>query len=159
MHLNSFRGVEAVNWFLRVFKDLETRQDAVAIGNQLMDRAMFTHVNSRHQFRDGHYIYQIAEAYRTSAYPTTTGFFGRPLGRSVPSTPAAEAKRSPSAPVSHAELKPSAKSAQTQSASPADVKNKTVNLSAKLRYNVDSGRKSNQAELVNLHYGWFWTFI
>ncbi|KAK3675205.1 vacuolar membrane-associated protein iml1, partial [Vermiconidia calcicola] len=90
LHLKCFRGDEMTNWLLRAFKDLETRQDAVAVGNQMMEREIFSHVRGKHEFRDGNYFYQIKSEYRTTAYPDTAGFFARGIGRSVPSTPMSE---------------------------------------------------------------------
>ncbi|KAF2859283.1 hypothetical protein K470DRAFT_219428 [Piedraia hortae CBS 480.64] len=65
LHLKCFRGDEMVNWLLRVFKDVASRDDAVEIGNELMKRGIFSHVRRKHDFRDGNYFYQIASAHRT----------------------------------------------------------------------------------------------
>lgn len=154
-HRKAFRGDEMINWLLRVFKDLHTRQDAVALGNQLIGHRIFTHVNRNHEFRDGHYLYQIGSAHRTTDYPDSGGFFSKPLGRSVPSTPSAEQKTSPSAPLTHTESD-SSEQIRTPVIVPTDQKKrKEVLLSQKLQYNVDSGGKSSQLEIVNLHYGQF----
>lgn len=142
------------NWLLRVFKDLQTREDAVALGNQLMDREIFTHVRGKHEFRDGNYFYQIRAAHRTTDYPDTAGFFSKPLGRSVPSTPIADQKQSPSGPSLQADSNSCVKDTRTPTLAPTDRKRKKeVLLSQKLQYNVDPGGKSSQLEIINLHYG------
>lgn len=142
------------NWLLRVFKDLQTREDAVFLGNQLMDRDIFTHVRGKHEFRDGNYFYQIKAAHRTTDYPDTGGFFGRPVGRSVPSTPMADLRQSPAARPTHIDADSPGKSTPTPVLAPVGSKEKKdVVLSQKLQYNVDTGRKSNQLEIVNVHYG------
>ena len=153
LHLKCFRGDEMTNWLLRVFKDLQTREDAVALGNQLMDREIFTHVRGKHEFRDGNYFYQIKAAHRTTDYPDTTGFFSKPLGRSVPSTPIAEHRQSPSGPSLQAESDASEREMRTPTLGPTDKrKKKEVFLSQKLQYNIDPGKRSSQLEIVNLHY-------
>lgn len=142
-----------INWLLRVFKDLHTRDDAVALGNQLLGHKIFTHVNRYHEFRDGHFLYQISSAHRTTDYPDSGGFFSKPLGRSVPSTPLGEQKQSPAVPTLHAEPD-SSENVRTPVLGATDQKKKKeVLLSQKLQYNVDSGAKSSQLEIVNLHYG------
>lgn len=152
LHLKCFRGDEMVNWLLRVFKDLHTREDAVALGNQLMHRDIFTHVRGKHEFRDGNYFYQIKGAHRTSDYPDTAGFF-RGIGRSVPSTPISEMKSPSVRPAAHDESDSSSKGTSTPMTAPVDSKQKKeVMLSQMLQYNVDSTKKSSQLELVNLHY-------
>lgn len=154
MHLKCFRGDEMVNWLLRVFKDLETRDDAVALGNQLMGHDIFSHVRGSHEFRDGNYFYQIRAAHRTTDYPDTAGFFGRPVGRSVPSTPAGDPRMSPAPRPVQPDTDLSRKVTPTPTLGPVDSREKrVVMLSQKLQYNVDSGRKSSQLEIVNVHYG------
>lgn len=59
-HKNSFLGSEMVNWLIRNFGDIDTREDAVEYGQILMDRGMFVHVLNKHGFLDGHYFYQIS---------------------------------------------------------------------------------------------------
>ena len=151
LHLKCFRGDEMTNWLLRVFKDLKTRDDAVALGNQLMNRQVFTHVRGKHVFRDGNYFYQIKSGYRTVEHPDTTGLFSKSM-RSVPPTPMFE-QRSPG-------LRPAQNSTNfSEISAPADSTDSTerkekkeILLTQKLQYNVDPHKKSDQTELVNLHY-------
>lgn len=149
LHLKCFRGDEMTNWLLGVFKDLHTREDAIELGNQLMERGIFTHVRHKHAFRDGHYFYQIASGHRTTEYPDTAGFFTKSLGRSVPPTPITENKMSPlSRPVptdSESSGRP------TPSVLPQDKKQ--IALSQVLTYNIDPSNKSGHPEVVSLHYG------
>lgn len=154
MHPKCFRGDELTNWLLRVFKDVQTREDAVSLGNQLMDRDIFTHVRGKHEFRDGNYFYQIRAAYRTTAYPDTAGIFSKTLGWPSPTTPSAEQKYSPLSPLVQSESGESSnKERTTPMLAPVDGKKRELLLSQKLQYNVDSARKSSQLEIVNLHYG------
>ena len=152
-HLRCFRGDELCNWLLRVFKDLETREDAVALGNQLMDRDIFTHVHGKHEFRDGHYLYQIRAAHRTTDYPDTAGLFAKGIGRSMPSTPMTEMRQSPSIRAAYADSDSSSKGTPTPTTAPVDRnQKKDIMLTQKLLYNVDPSNKSSQLEVVTLHY-------
>lgn len=154
LHLKCFRGDQMVNWLLSIFKDIDTREDAVALGNQLMNLEIFTHVRGKHEFRDGNFFYQIKAAHRTTDYPDTAGFFSKPLGRSVPSTPVVENRQSPSGAVMQSARESVEDDARTPTLAPADkTKRKEILLSQKLPYNVDLGKRSGQAEVINLHYG------
>ena len=153
LHLKCFRGDEMTNWLVGVFKDLETREEAVALGNELMNKDIFTHVRGKHEFRDGNYFYQIRSAHRTVDYPDTAGLFTKGIGRSVPSTPIADFKHSPIARPAPSDLDLSSKDALTPQLAPIDSGRKEVLLSQVLQYNVDPTKKSSQLEVVNLHYG------
>ncbi|KAK5165045.1 vacuolar membrane-associated protein iml1 [Saxophila tyrrhenica] len=150
-HLRCFRGDEMTNWLLHVFRDLQTREDAVALGNQLMHKDLFTHVRGKHEFRDGNYFYQILSAYRTSVYPDTAGFFAKGMGRSMPSTPITEMRQSPSMRAMQSDSDSSGKG--SPALAKVDSREKeAILLSQSLLYNVDPAKKSSQPELVTLHY-------
>lgn len=142
------------NWLLRVFKDLHTRDDAIALGNQLMSREIFTHVRGTHDFRDGNYFYQIKAAHRTTEYPDTTSFFSKPLGWPSPTTPMAEHKHYPLGAAAHSGSEAVANDVRTPTLGPTDRKRRReVVLSQKMQYNADPGKRSSKLEIVNLHYG------
>jgi hypothetical protein len=69
-----FIGFEAVDWMLRTFSDIESREDAVAFGNALLQTGIFVHVSRRHGFMDGHYFYQL----RPNLYAKQEDFEDRP---------------------------------------------------------------------------------
>ncbi|TKA77423.1 hypothetical protein B0A55_04817 [Friedmanniomyces simplex] len=148
LHFKCFRGDEMVNWLLRVFRDLQTREDALAIGKDLMDRGVFSHVRAKHEFRDGNYFYQIASIHRTTGYPDNASMFGRGSLRSVPSTPIAETRSSPF-------MRPlredgASSGRPTPTMAPSDKKQ--LLLSEQMLYNVDPAKKSDQLEIISLHY-------
>ncbi|SCU91663.1 LAME_0E13366g1_1 [Lachancea meyersii CBS 8951] len=62
-HNNCFLGLELVNWLIENFLDIDTRDDAVSYGQDLMNQGLFVHVENRHGFLDGHYFYQISSKY------------------------------------------------------------------------------------------------
>lgn len=147
-HVKCFRGDEMTTWLLGVFKDLDLRDDAVAVGNELLNRGVFTHVRQKHKFRDGHYFYQIASAYRTTTYPDTTSLFSKAPWRSIPLTPLSEDIRSPmSRPISG---ESTTSSLSTPILGPVD--RKQLLLSQILKYDVDPGKKSDHLQIIDLHY-------
>lgn len=56
---NVFLGNEFAEWLIREFADIDTREEAVDFGNQLMEKGLFEHSLKRHKFFDGHYFYQL----------------------------------------------------------------------------------------------------
>ncbi|KAK8869089.1 vacuolar membrane-associated protein iml-1 [Apiospora arundinis] len=109
LHYNCFIGSDMTTWLLDNFEDLESRDEAVELGNSLMvydderpkdggsrdprkerGRGIFVHVERRHPFRDGQYFYQIAAEL---AKPHPAGWLNirkKDQYQSVPSTPLAE---------------------------------------------------------------------
>ena len=148
MHFKCFRGDEMVNWLLRVFKNLDTREDALTLGNQLMDRDVFTHVRGKHEFRDGNYFYQITSSFRTTHYPDNASMFNKAALKSVPSTPIMASKRSPM--IRTSVDSDSSNKSSTPSSDATD--RKQLHLSQMMQCNVDPGKKSEQLEVVDLHY-------
>ncbi|KAH3680345.1 hypothetical protein WICMUC_000412 [Wickerhamomyces mucosus] len=59
VHRNCFRGLELVSWLIENFSDIDTREEGIAFGNQLMDNGLFEHVENRHKLLDGHYFYRM----------------------------------------------------------------------------------------------------
>jgi hypothetical protein len=146
-HVKCFRGDEMTTWLLGVFKNLKDREEAVAVGNELMKREIFAHVRQKHEFRDGHYFYQITSAHRTTDYPDTRSVFMKAF-RSIPSTPGLDSITSPFArPVS---VEPAASAKTTPQIAAGDRKD--LLLSQVLQYNVDPNHKSEHAQIVDLHY-------
>lgn len=159
-HFKCFRGDEMTTWLLGVFKDLELREDAVALGNELMNRGIFNHVRQKHKFRDGHYFYQISGAHRTTEYPDTQSVFSKVSWRSAPQTSMSDSISSPqSRPVSgissmsviSGEYAGSTSSRGTPVSGPVDPKE--ILLSQVMQYNVDPQKKSDHLQVIDLHYG------
>jgi hypothetical protein len=151
LHYKCFRGDEMTNWLLGVFKNITTREEAVEMGNELMNRGIFTHVRHKHEFRDGNYFYQIAGMHRTMEYPDNASFFMKSLGRSVPATPMFESRGSP---LSRPTLLDSDSSSRgTPMLLPTEKKQ--IALSQMLQYNVDPTYKSIRPEIINLHFGMY----
>ncbi|KAI0478616.1 hypothetical protein GGR56DRAFT_689536 [Xylariaceae sp. FL0804] len=181
LHYHCFIGSDMTTWLLDNFDGLDSREEAVELGNSLMvyeddklkdkdalkdsksrDRGIFVHVEKRHNFRDGQYFYQIAPEFAKLHPP---GWFNRKKpDASVPSTPMSESivKGSPRPghfnmprPTStHEDNSPiSGSTTPTVAASiTATGKRPQVMLSKMMKYDVDPRRKSYRPERINLHY-------
>ena len=154
LHYNCFIGEELTTWLKSNFRDIDTRDEAVELGKDLMRSGMFKHVEGRHDFRDGNYFYQIADEYRAPR-PEPRGWFGRSKA-SVPSTPVSE--NLPKDPPLTSRSRASSGSAGTSTeasepTTPTGKKQKLgVALSKSLLYDVDHRKRSYRSELINLHY-------
>lgn len=155
LHYNCFIGFELTTWILQYFRDVETREEAVEIGNDLMSRGLFQHVEQRHNFRDGNFFYQIASEYRAPRPESSRNWFGsRKADKSIPSTPMSESANedSPKLPRSRASST-GEDHCDAEMSTPTDSKHRLgVTLSKSLLYDVDHRRRSHRPEVVNLHY-------
>ncbi|USP75932.1 hypothetical protein yc1106_03206 [Curvularia clavata] len=163
LHYNCFLGFDLTNWLLSNFKDIETRDEAVDFGNELMNKGLIQHVQRRHPFRDGNFFFQIAAEYRAPRAESRTGWFGmRKAERSVPSTPLAEAPRTSPLISKNTKSRPSTgDSSSTNSGSlkegektptRAEPPKRKVVLSRVMRYDVDPRKRSYRPEIISLHY-------
>lgn len=155
LHYNCFIGFELTSWILQNFRDIETREEAVDLGNELMKRKLFQHVEQRHNFRDGNFFYQIASEYRASRPEPNRNWFGnRKVDKSVPSTPLSDGKTesSPKLPRSRAGSI-SENQDDSEPSTPTGGKQRLrVALSKSLLYDVDRRKRSQKPEVVHLHY-------
>ncbi|RAQ99927.1 intracellular signal transduction [Stemphylium lycopersici] len=163
LHYNCFLGFDLTNWLLTNFKDIETRDEAVDFGNELMSKGLFQHVQRRHQFRDGNFFFQIAAEYRAPRSESRTGWFGmRKTDKSVPSTPLSEVPRTSPLASKAARTRPSTgDSSSTNSGSikegektptRAEAPKRKVVMSRVMRYDVDPRKRSYRPEIISLHY-------
>ncbi|KAF2240040.1 hypothetical protein EV356DRAFT_438368 [Viridothelium virens] len=151
LHYNCFVGSDLVSWLLKYFKDVETRDDAVELGNNLMQKGLFQHVQQKHTFRDGNFFFQIATDYRRRE-SRASWFGGR---RTVPSTPSVETSRG--TPFGdYPRVKTPAEDSPSGSGNKTPTKVSStkpkVALSRVLRFDVDTRKRSYRPEMINLHY-------
>ena len=115
LHNNCFIGSDMTTWLLDNFEDLESREEAEALGKMLMvsdeesskakdkekdsssgkerkekSSGLFVHVEKRHDFRDGQYFYQISEEYAKAPAISSSWFNTKRRDYTAPSTPAIE---------------------------------------------------------------------
>ena len=148
LHYNCFIGFELTSWLLQNFRDIDSRDEAVEFGNELMSSGLFQHVEQRHNFRDGNFFYQIAGDHRTPRAEARTWFGSR---KSVPPTPASEdVVQVP--PGSRASSHPGEQSEDDAATPSGDKQPLAVVLSKSMLYDVDHRRRSHRPELISLHY-------
>ncbi|PWY91571.1 hypothetical protein BO94DRAFT_533714 [Aspergillus sclerotioniger CBS 115572] len=146
LHYNCFIGFELTTWLLHNFRDIDSREEAVEFGNELMKHGLFQHVEKRHNFRDGNYFYQISSEFRASRPESRGGWFPqiRP-DKPIASTPAGDNPRD--SPISGHSRSESLDEAAAQ------LKNKAaIMLSKTMKYDVDPRKRSNRPEVIDLHY-------
>ncbi|KAL8706275.1 MAG: hypothetical protein Q9201_000651 [Fulgogasparrea decipioides] len=154
LHYNSIIGFELTSWLLQNFRDVDTREEAVELGNDLMQSGLIEHVAERHNFRDGNYFYRITSEYLFTRPESRSTWFGsRRADKSVPSTPVSEAPihDSPKTPASRA----SSTDEYPENDTSAPTKSRQrlgVELGKSLLYDVDHRNRSYRPELITLHY-------
>lgn len=153
LHYNCFIGFEFTTWLLQNLRDIDTREEAVTFGNELMKHGLFQHVEKRHNFRDGNYFYQVCADYRVTRPESRGSWFPQlRTDKSMPSTPAiGTTKESP------ASLKARSDSIDDRTPqtpnTPSKAKNKVaIMLSKSMKYDVDPRKRSNRPEVIDLHY-------
>ncbi|KAJ5349661.1 hypothetical protein N7541_007388 [Penicillium brevicompactum] len=154
LHYNCFIGFEFTTWLLQNFRDIDTREEAVKFGNELMTKhGLFQHVEKRHNFRDGNYFYQVCAEYRVTRPESRGSWFPqlRP-DKSMPSTPAiGNPKESPASFKARSDSIDD-RTPQTPN-TPSKAKNKVaIMLSKTMKYDVDPRKRSNRPEVIDLHY-------
>lgn len=169
LHYNCFIGSDMTSWLLDNFEDLESREEAETLGNELMvdkdkvrdedEPGLFVHVEKRHQFRDGQYFYQISSDYAKPHPPSWFNSARRNLV-SIPPTPLSEnaprdLPRPPplSRPGSMHEEDSSTSNSTTPTV-PTVVPGRRprVALSKVMKYDVDPRKRSYRPERIDLHY-------
>ena len=167
LHYSCFLGEDFTNWLVQNFRDIDTRDEAIELGNDLMKEGLFEHVNSRHNFKDGNFFYSIKSEYRAPRPELKQSWFpaSRKSDRSVPATPLSEqpsrdsqltaSSRSGSNLAPALSGQQSGHSAHSENAKVMNekaTKRLAVSLSKVIRLDVDVRRRSNRPEIVNLHY-------
>lgn len=149
LHYKCFVGFEFTTWLLENFRDVETRDEAVELGNELMRSGLFKHVERRHQFRDGNFFYQIASEYHTPS----RSWLGR-SDVSVPSTPLSQSISHDSSNLPGSQGNSSGAVQEDLGASTPTARKQRlgVALSKSLLYDVDIRKRSHRPEVVTLHY-------
>jgi hypothetical protein len=179
LHYNCFIGSDMTTWLIENFEDIETREEAVELGNMLMakdelqrlrekeagkengkekdkDMGIFVHVEKRHPFRDGQYFYQVTGEFAKQRPESQSGWFARRRDNSVPSTPMTESRDSPRQERSRSSSNYDEKSSNSGTTTPTTAgggqKKPKVALSKVMKYDVDHRKRSYRPERINLHY-------
>ncbi|KAF3483059.1 vacuolar membrane-associated protein [Arthroderma uncinatum] len=159
LHYNCFVGMELTTWLIKNFSDIDTREEAVQFGNELMKHGLFHHVQRRHNFRDGNYFYQITDEHRM-ARPESKGSWFQPFkgDKSTPSTPMAVdgARDSPSSFRSRSEKSSDDGGGRSEPLPPPPrslARSKVaIWLAKSMKYDLDPRKRSDRPEIIDLHY-------
>ncbi|KAK6464816.1 vacuolar membrane-associated protein IML1 [Scheffersomyces coipomensis] len=92
-HLHCFLGTEIVSWLLECFEDIDTREEATAYGQSLMNKKLFKHVESRHGLLDGYYFYEFEDEFIDKTYKESQTAGSGWFAKKVIPTPAAVPER------------------------------------------------------------------
>ncbi|KUJ07054.1 vacuolar membrane-associated protein-like protein IML1 [Mollisia scopiformis] len=181
LHYNCFIGSDMTTWLIENFEDIDTREEAVELGNKLMakdeiqrmrekemgkeikekDTGIFVHVEKRHPFRDGQYFYQVTGDYAKQRPESRSGWFAsrrRDYSSSIPSTPMSDTmmRDSPRPERSRASSNFDDGSTDSGATTPTTAggagKKPKVALSKVMKYDVDHRKRSYRPERINLHY-------
>ncbi|TVY83793.1 Vacuolar membrane-associated protein iml1 [Lachnellula suecica] len=176
LHYNCFIGSDMTTWLIENFEDIDTREEAVELGNFFMandemqrirekevpkenakekdkDMGIFVHVEKRHPFRDGQYFYQVTGEHAKQRPESRSGWFGsRRRDNSIPSTPMSEGMPRPER--SRSSSNYDEKSSDSGATTPTTIggKKPKVALSKVMKYDVDHRHRSYRPERINLHY-------
>ncbi|KAJ5138997.1 Winged helix-turn-helix transcription repressor DNA-binding [Penicillium bovifimosum] len=153
LHYNCFIGFEFTTWLLQNIRDIDTREQAVKFGNELIDHGLFQHVEKRHNFRDGNYFYQVCAEYRVNRPESRGSWFPQlRTDKSMPSTPAIGTSKD--SPISLKARSDSIDERMPQTpTTPSKSKNKVaIMLSKSMKFDVDPRKRSNRPEVVDLHW-------
>ncbi|EEH22600.1 hypothetical protein PABG_04811 [Paracoccidioides brasiliensis Pb03] len=153
LHYNCFVGLEFTTWMLQNFRDIDTREEAVEFGNELMKHGLICHVQRRHNFRDGNYFYRITDEYRVARPESRSSWFQ--ARKSIPNTPMTDnVKDLPSTGQERLE-KCSAESGiweETPTPNKPTRTKASVCLSKSMKIDIDPRKRSNRPEIIDLHY-------
>ncbi|KAM4057020.1 vacuolar membrane-associated protein iml1 domain-containing protein [Hirsutella rhossiliensis] len=158
LHNAAFIGSDMTTWLLDNFEDLADREEAEQLGNALMDKGLFVHVEKRHKFRDGNYFYQIAHDF---ARQQPGWFSSRRRDASVPATPMSESGARDSPHGGFPRPPGSANEGQSPASTSATPTFGTVHgannrprvvLSKMIKYDTDPRKRSYRPERIDLHY-------
>ncbi|KAJ6526232.1 hypothetical protein DFH09DRAFT_1328576 [Mycena vulgaris] len=134
---NSFTGFDFVSWLVREFRDVSSRAQGTEWGIKLEEQGLLEHCRGHHAFLDGHYFYRLKGDFAVPMTPR--GWFGsrRLIGGIDPR--------------SFATVPPAAPAAVPRNFSPRQNKKRLI-LSQSMVIDIDSSKRSDQAESVILHH-------
>jgi hypothetical protein len=157
LYENVFIGNECVDWLLRMFCDINTRDEAVEFGNMLLQNGFFEHVNRNHQFLDGHYFYRLNKEYVVRDSREEKGPMRWFRTTTIKSAEKSESQDSltslfPEKQSASPSVLTSTESITTIDSGAFRVPPPSIMLSRKLMIDLDPQRRSYRREVAILHY-------
>jgi hypothetical protein len=80
-------GEEIVDWILSSFVDIETREQALELGNRLIEAEVLEHVMHKHRLLDGFYFYRLCPYWLGKMDPQSRPVHARKRFQAVKSVP------------------------------------------------------------------------
>ncbi|KAI0465335.1 hypothetical protein LJB42_000567 [Komagataella kurtzmanii] len=153
IHRHCFVGLELVSWMIENFNDIDSREEAERYGNKLMNNGLFSHVEKRHSFLDGHYFYRLNSEYVEKVEPGNTSVKTRE-SRSNSITDSSKLKSPMLSPQTTRERSGTITDSPLKkvTSKTTDGAPKRFMLSRFVIYDVDQQKKSYRRELVKVHY-------
>lgn len=133
---DSFVGSNLVNWLLKNFVDIETREEAVSFGNFLMENEVISHVLKNHGFLDGNYYYVINTNYKNV---DTDNFNHSITNSSNPKTLPSYSLSTRKSPPSFAPL-----------LAIKSIKSDNISIDLKLQKDFEAKEKDDQSDIIAL---------
>ena len=143
-HPYCFLGSQLVSWLIENLDDIDSREEGTKFGQEMMKNGVFKHVQNRHSFLDGYYLYEFEDGYvdhSSRAASSNKSWF-----KKKPSTPTESRKSS----VSADPKSPHTNSGQENSSEKPPT-TKFV-LSRCVDFNVDPLNRSFRPEIIKVHY-------
>ncbi|KAJ7633176.1 hypothetical protein FB45DRAFT_1058142 [Roridomyces roridus] len=130
---HSFTGFDFVSWLVREFRDVSSRAQGTEWGVKLEEQGLFEHCRGHHGFLDGHYFYRLKGEHAVMMTPR--GWFG---SRRL---------------IGGVDLGTAPPTSSTRNFSPSSKQpKKRLILSQSMVIDIDSSKRSDQAESVILHH-------
>ncbi|CAD6634162.1 BAG_1a_G0030510.mRNA.1.CDS.1 [Saccharomyces cerevisiae] len=154
-HEKCFVGSEMVNWLIRNFSDIDTREDAIKYGQKVMKEGLFVHVLNKHNFLDGHYFYQFSPEYvmdtnkleKTNSHRSTLSDPKQMLRKASTGS-----SNDPSAMTPFSSVVPAISASNASVADAKEPSRPILMLSNSLVIDVDPAGKSSKQESCTVHY-------
>lgn len=146
LYEGTFLGSECVDWIIQAFPDIDSREAAVAFGDELLDRGLFVHVNQKHRFLDGYYYYRLKDEFAPARSFISKGLRWLSGSKSGSGTDGASKVKADGVTSS------AGKAGEPGGDPSANLAQQPVELSRSLIVDMDPQKRSNRRELAIVHY-------
>ena len=132
-------GSECVDWLIRTFNAIDTREEAVDFGNYLLQKGVLEHIYNRHGFLDGFYFYRIGKDFELDTLKEkSSSWFSSKMTSTVASGAVGK--------------QPSDVQIDSNSKMDGAYRGTYCSLSRQLVVDMDPQRKSTRREMAVLNY-------
>jgi len=151
LYEGTFLGSECVDWMVDAFPDIDSREAAVAFGDELLEKGFFIHVNQKHRFLDGYYYYRLSEEFAPARSFISKGLRWLAGSKSVSPTDTSSTAASKTKLANEGQALKSDEQG-TGSTTDLSAPRRPVELSRSIIVDMDPQKRSNRRELAIVHY-------